>query len=244
LQNASADTSALLHPVKDTDQQRRFNVYRNNRMVSLIDNLRSTYPALRQLVGDEFFTAGATAFINVTPPTQPVMAEYGEGFGRFIMSLPNTRNMPFLNDIAQLEWQRLQAYHCRNAQVLNSSALAEVAPDTFLSMRFQCHPALHCLVSEWPIGAIWSICSEGSASEPNAHRDINMRDGESVVITRPHLDVLVNRIDHAAAIFLNALCSGETLGDSAELGLACDNEFNVGEHLTGLIALGAFSQIM
>lgn len=244
LQHATVDTTPLLQPVKDGDQRRRFDVYRNNRMVSLIETLRSTYPALNQLVGDEFFKAAACAFIDVNPPVQPVMAEYGGEFGRFMSSLPNTEKLPFLKDIAELEWWRLQAYHCVDAPVLQPSALADVAPSSIMDLRLQCHPALHCVVSEWPIGSIWALCTEGSGTDLEAHKRVDMLKGESVIITRPEIIVLINRVTASGSVFLNAIQQGETLGDAAEQGLGCDENFNAGEHLTGLITLGAFTDVI
>lgn len=244
LQNASVDSSSLLDPNTAGDQRRRFDVYRNNRVVSLLEALRSTYPAIKQLVGDEFFKASATAFIDANPPTQPVMAEYGKHFGRFLSSLPNTGNLPFLNDIAELEWHRLQAYHCSDAPVLDSSALAEISPESIMGLRVQCHPAVHCVVSIWPVGSIWTICTDDSGANPDAHKNVDMRQGEAVLITRPGMDVQINRIDAAAAVFLEALQNDETLGYSAEVALEYDNHFNAGEHLTGLLMLGAFNQVI
>ena len=244
LQNASVDSSPLLSASEDGDLRRRFDIYRNNRAVSLIEALRSTYPAIKQLVGDEFFKACATAFIDANPPTQPVMAEYGRSFGPFMSSLPNTGNLPFLNDIAELEWQRLQAYHCVDAPVIDPTALAEVPPESIMELRLQCHPASHCVMSQWPIGSIWTICTDDSGANPDAHKNVDMRSGEAVLITRPSMEVQINRIDHAAAVFLNALQNKETLGYSAEVALEHDSNFNAGEHLTGLLMLGAFEQII
>jgi len=45
-------------------------------------------------------------------------------------------------------------------------------------------------------------------------------------------------------VFLEALQNDETLGYSAEVALEYDAHFNAGEHLTGLLMLGAFSQVI
>ena len=244
LQNASIDSAPLLRSDKYSGQGRRFDIYRNNRVVSLIDALRSTYPAIDRLVGDEFFKASARAFIDANPPVQPVMAEYGREFGGFLSSLPNTDKLPFLRDIAELEWWKLQAYHCENAPVLHASSLAEIAPESIMDIRLQCHPSLHCVDSDWPIGSIWTACIAEASANDNTYNQVDMRNGEAVVITRPGIEVQVSRVAPAGAEFLNQMQSGETLGAAAEHGLQQDNDFNVGEHLTGLINLGAFSNIL
>ncbi len=244
LQNASVDSSPLLRSGKECGQGRRFDIYRNNRVVSLIDALRSTYPAIDRLVGDEFFKASARAFVDANPPVQPVMAEYGREFGVFLSSLPNTDKLPFLRDIAELEWWKLQAYHCENAPVLHLASVAEIAPESIMDTRLQCHPALHCIDSNWPIGSIWTACIGDSSANGNTDDQVDMRNGEAVVITRPGIEVQVNRVAPAGAEFLNLIRSGETVGAAADKGLQQDKDFNVGEHLTGLINLGAFSKVL
>ena len=56
---------------------KRFGVYRNNVVVSLVEALRSGFPALIPLVGEEFFTALAREYAANHPPTSPVMLFYG-----------------------------------------------------------------------------------------------------------------------------------------------------------------------
>jgi len=241
LLNTATDSAPLLRSIEHGAHRRRFDVYRNNRAVSLIEALRATYPVVYKLVGDEFFKASARAFIDVNPPTQPVMAEYGREFGGFISALPNADKLPFLNDVAELEWWRLQAYHCVDASVLQPSALAGVAPHSVMDIRLQCHPALRCVVSRWPVGSIWTSCIEDSNGTSTVNSRVDMHKSEAIVITRPEIQVWTNVVNEAGVVFLNAIQNGETLGAAAEQGLERDIGFNAGEHLTGLITLGAFT---
>jgi len=193
-----ADESKSGHGDSGNQSQRRFDIYRNNRAMSLIEVLASTYPALVKLLGTEFFNAAARAFIDVTPPKQPVMAEYGHEFGAFIASLPNTEKLPFLTDVAAIEWHKLQAYHCEDIPVLLLTDLAEIEPEALMDSQLQTHPSLSCISSQWPVGSIWTICTDTSGNAPPAS-SVDMSQPETIIITRPQLDVQVNRIDSAAA---------------------------------------------
>jgi hypothetical protein len=66
-----------------SDPARRFAVYRNNVVVSLIDALADTFPVTQELVGEDFFRAMAGVFVRHAPPTSALLAEYGEGFSGF-----------------------------------------------------------------------------------------------------------------------------------------------------------------
>jgi len=63
---------------------KRYNVYRNNVTVSLINALAATYPAVQRITGVEFFRVMARFHVRATPPTSPLLFEYGRDFPAFI----------------------------------------------------------------------------------------------------------------------------------------------------------------
>ena len=63
---------------------KRFDVYRNNCVVSLCEALAAGFPVVETLVGEEFFKAMARVYVGEHPPCSPVLMEYGETFARFL----------------------------------------------------------------------------------------------------------------------------------------------------------------
>ncbi|MBL8587921.1 MAG: putative DNA-binding domain-containing protein, partial [Methylobacteriaceae bacterium] len=86
-----------------SDPARRFAVYRNNVVVSLIEALSGAFPVTRELVGEEFFRAMAREFALGHPPRSPVMARFGEELPGFIAAFAPARELPWLADVAALE---------------------------------------------------------------------------------------------------------------------------------------------
>src|SRR6516225_9604159 len=82
---------------------KRYNVYRNNVTVSLIDALAATYPAVQRITGVEFFRAMARSHIRATPPASPLLFEYGRDFPDFIERYEYASPMPWLADTARIE---------------------------------------------------------------------------------------------------------------------------------------------
>ena len=82
---------------------KRYNVYRNNVTVSLIDALAAIYPAIQRITGVDFFRAMARFHIRETPPVSPLLFEYGRDFPAFIESYEYAREMPWLADTARVE---------------------------------------------------------------------------------------------------------------------------------------------
>jgi hypothetical protein len=63
---------------------KRYNVYRNNVTVSLINALAAVFPATQRITGTDFFRAMARFYVRATPPTSPLLFEYGRDFPNFI----------------------------------------------------------------------------------------------------------------------------------------------------------------
>ncbi len=96
-----------------SDPAHRFAVYRNNVTSALSDVLADSFPVTQQLVGEEFFRAMARIFLRGSPPPSPILTAYGEGFPAFVADFAPARTVPFLADVARLEWLRLRALHGR-----------------------------------------------------------------------------------------------------------------------------------
>lgn len=237
LRNADAACPSQVVEQQADKQSRRFNIYRNNRAVSLIDNLKSTYPAVCQLVGDDFFTAVARHYIKQHPPQSPVMSEYGGSFGRFIKDSPNARSIPYIEDVARLEWSRLQSYHAAESSVLAVDTLQHISPDDYETLCFNPHPSLHLVSSQWPAGSLWAATTNtGDKIKPDMQR------AEHVVIVRPALEVLLQILPASGAMLLDCLRQGQPLLQAVEHIMQQDPAFDPGSHLQGLINLGAFDK--
>jgi hypothetical protein len=119
---------------------KRYNVYRNNVTVSLIDALAAIYPAVQRVTGTEFFRAMARFHVRATPPTSPLLFEYGRDFPAFIESYEYAQDMPWLADTARIERAWLDAYHAADAPSLPQTTLAQVPPDRLGDIVFAAHP--------------------------------------------------------------------------------------------------------
>src|ERR1700748_546936 len=81
---------------------KRYNVYRNNVTVSLIDALAAIYPAVQRITGAEFFRAMARFYVRAAPPVSPLLFDYGRAFPDFIEAYEYAQQMPWLPGVARL----------------------------------------------------------------------------------------------------------------------------------------------
>lgn len=217
------------------DPQRRFNVYRNNVVVSLIDALATTFPVTRELVGDEFFRAVARIHVRHSPPQSRLLAEYGAGFPDFIAGFEPAQSLPYLADVARLEHLRVVAYHAADAVPLTADAFRPLltTPERLLELRFALHPACRWLASPHPVFSLWA-----------AHQgvlelsEVDLATPESVLVVRPRYEVRVLALAPGANDFLDALSGGASLADASVRAAAAAPEFDLPLQLAGLLEHG------
>jgi len=124
---------AVLDLLADPPEQRerRLAVYRNNVRHALVSVLEAAFPVVRQLIGAECFTAAMLAFVARHPPGQPVLYGYGDRLPAFLAEFsPLAQPLPWLSDIARLEWARNEALFAAEEEPLTPARLAAVPPGT------------------------------------------------------------------------------------------------------------------
>src|SRR5258706_8382675 len=88
--------------------------------------------------------------VRATPPTSPLLFEYGRDFPGFIERYEYARSMPWLADIARIERAWLDAYHAADMETLRPEALASIPPERLSDVIFVPHPATRIVCSEFP----------------------------------------------------------------------------------------------
>jgi hypothetical protein len=211
----SAFHAALWHPAPPPgitapapdEIARRFSVYRNNVQHSLTRALATRFPVIEALVGKDFFTAMARVFIAAAPPKNPVLLGWGEGFADFLAGFSPVAHLPFLGDVARLEFARGRAYHAADARPVPHDALAVPDPE---ALRLSLHPSVTLFVSRFPAVQIWQAHQDGIARP-------TLRPGpdHALIARQPDFAVIVEPIDAGTFAVLTALSKGEPLGRAA-----------------------------
>jgi hypothetical protein len=217
---------------------KRYNVYRNNVTVSLIDALAGIYPAVQRLTGVEFFRAMVRFHLRATPPTSPLLFEYGRDFPAFIEQYEYARSVPWLADVARIERAWLDAYHAADAQQLAAEALASVPPERLADLVFTPHPATRIVRSDYPALSIFAVNRSDGDVAP-----IEASEPEDALITRPDMEVVVRHLPPGGAEFLMSLISGDPLGIAAAKAVDACSSFDIAASVAGMIEAGVFSAI-
>ena len=213
---------------------KRFSVYRNNVVVSLMEALSEIFPSVRALIGETNFDKVTRAYIASSPPRSPMIQAYGNTFGDYLERLPAMRDLPFMGDVARLERAWLDAYHAVDATPLNPEQLAGLSPEETMELRFEAHPAARLVRSEHPVFDLFN------AREHWPNPDIDFHQAQTVLVTRPELSVMLQPLDNGLQAFFSSLFSGAPLSEAIGNAMAADEAFNPAGAIQFAFEIGAF----
>jgi hypothetical protein len=188
---------------------RRFDVYRNNVAVGLVEALRQSFPVVRKLVGEDFFTAMAREHLRAHPPSSPLLMFYGEAMPAFLHAFPPVAHLGYLPDVARLELALRHSYHAADAAAVPPERLQSLDPVRLMSAGVSLAPAVRLVRSRWPIHAIWMANMRG-AEPPRA------ADPQDVLVMRRDFDPEPALLPDGAGDFIARLMDGQSLGAAAE----------------------------
>jgi hypothetical protein len=174
-------SDALTGWLTDPAALRRMAVYRNTVVRSVIEVLRAAYPAVNRIVGAQFFSPMAKAYWQVSPPRDPVMASYGEGFADFIAGYEPAAGLPYLADIARLDRAWQEAHQAAEHTPLSPGMVAALDPSALPGLAPGLHPSVRLCATGWAIYPIWSA-NRDTAPVPRAQA---RRVPEYTLIWRP-----------------------------------------------------------
>jgi hypothetical protein len=217
---------------------KRYNVYRNNVTVSLINTLAATFPATMRITGVDFFRAMARFHVRTTPPTSPLLFEYGHGFPDFIERYEYAQSMPWLADVARIERAWLDAYHAADEEPLMPRALASIPAERLADTVLTPHPATRIVRSRFAAVSIFVANRSGGPMDR-----IKATGPEDALATRPGLEVIVRHLPPGGAAFLSRLIAGETFGATAAAAFADCPQFDLSANIAGMLEAGAFTAI-
>lgn len=215
---------------------KRFGIYRNNVVVSLMEALAAAYPSVKAIMGEENFRRVCRNHVMAHPPNSPLMIEYGAAFPDYLDGFPPLRNIPYLGDVARLERAWLAAYHAIDATPLAPETLSGVPSEQSFLLTFEVHPATAFIASQWPVADLFFWRN----GKPNAGADLSKK--QNAVVTRPGLEVLVNPVADAGLAIFQSLADGATLGEAAAAAYGLDDDFDLPAAIAFALDAGMFTE--
>lgn len=203
-------------PQGELSAEQRVGIYRNSVHGILWQYLASLYPVCNQLVGEKFFEGFSDLFIDQYPPTTPFLSDYGDGFAALMREREAFANMRWINQVAELEWARHQAWNAINQSVSNFSLLATLTEEQQLALQFQLPDSMQLLHSPHAIHQVWLAHQPEDSADKIPLENIQLQQEVHVIVWRKQRELHQVQLSQQQWQFLNAIRQNRTLAELSE----------------------------
>jgi len=145
----------FIQPTDTQTAEQILSIYRGSIYGGLKKALAETYPVVKELVGEEFFNAMLSEYINAHPCQVQDLNNYGFELSNFIKNFKPAESVEYLADIASLEWH-INVASNTELQINNLADLVNLTEDVQLKL-IMCLPKGSALIySDYSIDEIWN----------------------------------------------------------------------------------------
>jgi len=186
----------------------RLRVYAGGYPVRVQEALAESFPAVAHVVGEGAFADLVRRYVEAIALHSYNLNDAGADLPAFLRADPLTGSLPFLPDLARLEWHVARAFHAHEQATFDPTALAGWSMDDWDGAMLRFQPWVALVTSEWPIREIWE-----ARETPIEEIDIDLHNRpDHVLVCRSGYAVRCESAGSAEAEFLGALLEGQTLG--------------------------------
>lgn len=187
-----------------TDATLRLGIYANAYRLRLLQALKTDYPALHTLAGDELFERIGRDYIDACASTNFSIRYFGQHLPAFIDETPGYREIPVLAEMARLEWLLSLAFDAADSESVDEASLSTLPMESWPSMRLRFHDSLQRYDFFWNAPGIWRAIDQRLPPESPVIHDV----ARPWLIWRHQLQNYFRLMDPAEAFALDNLRSG------------------------------------
>ena len=189
---AAAELGHHINETEGLTSVDHFTIYKGSITASLNRALREIYPVCNRLTGDNFFNAMGKEFMRVTPSRSADLANYGENFPEFLADFKHAADLPYLPDVARLEWAWHRAFHAADETGFDTGKLAAVQDNDKGQIVFKLPLSASLISSEYPVHHIWKVNQDDYPGDQTVNIDEGAVD---LIIWRKGYDMHIDPLD-------------------------------------------------
>ncbi len=187
----------------------RLRIYASMYPLRTVEALRSDYPALATLLGEERLGAFVAEYVATHPSTSFTLARLGDRLPAFAAAWGPARGRRLRADVARLERAAAAVFDAADVELLDVSTLASALASEGESLRLVAAPAFALLAVRPGAVAVLDAFLEDASLPASAGRGL-----AHVALFRRDFAVLRRALDPVPGRLLAALVSGFPLGEA------------------------------
>lgn len=201
-------TSIVKTPMAASD---RLQIHKNNFKLTLSSALMDVFPVIMSFVGEQWLEAALKKFAVQYPPSEACLSSYGGEFADFLDSFAPAVRLPYLADLARVEWAIHMCQNAKDEMTLKPADWANLVKTDMQSLSFSLVAAHKFIESDYPLLDLWNV---GTGTDTSS--EINLEaGGTTLLVIRPQSEVLIFPLDMNECRFLSSMNKGETVLSSA-----------------------------
>lgn len=153
------DTDSIFSHIQSNSRlsaSKRITLYRDSIFGRLQKALAAIYPVCKRLVGDVFFRNMIHIYIQENVSHFADLNDYGKSLCQFIKNFEQVNCLPYLSDVAKLEWAWHRLFGVNDVVEFDFEKLRGCADDLQDNIIFMLPHRSSLLASPYPIHQIWN----------------------------------------------------------------------------------------
>lgn len=194
----------------DAQTGRGLLAYRSNGHALAERTLSAAYPVVAALLGGHAFDQLARALWHRHPPQRGDLAQWGGALPDFVASADDLKDLPYLHDVALLEWRLHEAAGAADAG-LDAASFERLTREDPDGLGLRLAPGTTVLHSDYPVASI--VLAHGADGPDFDTVGQRLRDGtaETALVWRDGLKPRLGTVTTAEATLLEHLLDGRSL---------------------------------
>ncbi len=209
-----SQSDAIMQYIPATNKlaaKQRLQIYQSSIFGIKQKSLQEIYSVCNKLVGDDFFIAMINKYIDLTRSNSPDLAGYGWSLPDFIADFPPAACLPYLSDVARLEWAWHKLFNAPATHKLDFNQLAETYTSYGENIVFHLSSESSLITSPYPIHKIWEMNQDDYMGDDTM--TLTEHQFFYLFIWRNELQMHMDVIDAKTFQVLNAIMAEKTVGE-------------------------------
>lgn len=131
-------------------------VYSNNYLETGIRALSITYRTVLGIIDESDFRKLTTAYLKKYPKTCFDWADYGKHFSNFMFEIDGLSSMPFLPELAEIDWRLMHIERAQN-EIFDATSFGLMQTNSVDQLFFKSAPGLQTMQVLFPVQELYQL---------------------------------------------------------------------------------------